>query len=84
MKRCMTGLTAAAVLTAIAETFFVSGYPPENTCYPTASDGVALVTGTLSTPTAASALEARFRTWDASEGAALDTTPWDGFIFLIK
>ncbi len=51
--------------------FFVSGYPAANESYVTASAGTSLETATRAKPTAAQSLEARDRTWDATNGIAL-------------
>ena len=72
--------TALAIATAPQATsadgyqYIISGNPvaaaTENSCV-VASSGTALVTGTRAAPTTAAQLEARFRTWDESDGIAL-------------
>ena len=51
--------------------FFVSGYPAANESYATTSAGTSLETATRAKPTAPQSLEARYRTWDESDGIAL-------------
>ena len=69
-------LAAAATIAAQADTyqFIISGYPAANESYAASSAATSLETGTLSTPAASQGLEARFRTWLASEGTGLLST----------
>ena len=65
---------AAAPLTAARGTdyqYIVSGYPAVNESYSATSAGTPLVTATRSGVSAESSLEARYRTWDESNGIAL-------------
>lgn len=66
-------LAAAALSPLHADTyqFIVSGYPAANESYAAASLGTALATATRVVSTTAQALEARYRTWDESDGIAL-------------
>ena len=64
-------LAVVLPLCADVDPFIVSGYPAANVSYPSVSAATALETGTLSTPAAAVPLEARYRTWDESDGIAL-------------
>ena len=71
---------AAAILlvplVVLADTyqFIISGDPVAaatvGSCA-TASSGISLATGTLTAPTVATSLEARYRTWDESDGIGL-------------
>ena len=70
-------LAAAATIAARADEpyqFIVSGYPAANESYAASSAATSLETGTLSTPAASQGLEARYRTWLASEGTGLLST----------
>ena len=49
-----------------------------------ASPGTSLVTGSLTRPTEAASLEARYRTWYESAGIALRSDKAHGFILVIK
>lgn len=64
--------------------FIVSGYPATNESYPAASAGTALVTATRAVPTAAQALEARFRTWDESDGIALRSDKYSATMIIFR
>ena len=72
-------LAAAAFVPLHADTyqFIISGNPVAaatvDSCA-VASTATSLDTGTLSTPAASQGLEARFRTWLASEGTGLLST----------
>ena len=68
--KCKSFIASAAVAAAlglgqiaVADSFFVSGWPAENQCSSLASSAISIETGALSTPSADNALEARFRTW---------------------
>ena len=59
---------------ADAYQFIISGDPvaaATEGCRVVASSGTSLETGTLTAPTAADSLEARYRTWFESDGTAL-------------
>ena len=66
-------IVLGVVLSSVGDVyqFIISGYPATNESYPAASSGTALVTATHTVPTVAAPLEARYRTWDESEGIAL-------------
>jgi len=66
-------LAAAATIAAHADTyqFIISGYPAANESYAAPSGATSLETATRSGGSAASAIEARYRTWDESDGIAL-------------
>ena len=82
---------AAAAVPALAGAdgykFIISGDPVaaavERSCS-APSSATALVTGTLSTPAEASSLEARYRTWDGSDGIALRSDKHHGFMLIVK
>ena len=65
------GEAALSPLHADIYQYIVSGYPAANENYAAASSGTALVTATRSGGSAASPIEARYRTWDESDGIAL-------------
>ena len=65
------GGVALAPLHADAYEFIISGYPAANVSYASASAGTALATSTRSGGSASSSIEARYRTWDESDGIAL-------------
>ena len=64
--------------------FIVSGYPAANVSYSAASSGTSLVTATRKQPTAAQSLEARYRTWDESDGIALRSDKFRGTILIVR
>ena len=64
--------------------YIVSGYPAANQSYSAQSAAVALYTGTLSTSAEAQPLEARYRTWLASEGTSLISTLLRGFKIIFR
>ncbi len=64
--------------------FIVSGYPAVNVSYSAASSGTSLVTATRKQPTAAQSLEARYRTWDESDGIALRSDKFRGMILIVR
>ena len=67
---------AVALLPLHADTyrFIISGYPAANESYAAESAATSLETATRSEGSAASALEARYRTWFASGGIGLDSS----------
>lgn len=69
-SRTILAAMLAATSAAVADTyqFIVSGYPAANESYAAASGGIAFVTATRSGGSAASPIEARYRTWDESDG----------------
>ena len=80
-------LAVAATISAQADEpyqFIVSGYPAANESYAAPSAATSLETGTLSTPAAAQGLEARYRTWLVSEGTGLLSTPFKGFMLILR
>ena len=62
------GEAALSPLHADTYQFIVSGYPAANESYAAASVGIAFATATRSGGSAASPLDARYRTWDESDG----------------
>ena len=64
--------------------FIVSGYPAANESYAAPSAATSLETGTLSTPAVSQGLEARFRTWFASEGTGLLSTLFRGLKLIFR
>jgi len=64
--------------------FIVSGYPAANVSYPSASAGTDIVTATRSSPTIAAPLEARYRTWNESEGTDLRSDEPSGFFIIVR
>ena len=79
-------VAATALIPSRADTyqFIVSGYPAANVSYSAASSGTSLVTATRRQSTAAQSLEARFRTWDESDGVALRSDKYKGMILIIR
>ena len=78
---------AAAPLTAARGTdyqYIVSGYPAANESYPAASAGTSLVTATRSGVSAESSLEARYRTWDESNGIALRSDMYRAMMIIFR
>ena len=82
----MAILTFAVAFAAVGDTyqFIISGYPAANASYASSSSGTALVTSTGTAPTAAAPLEARYRTWDESDGIALRSDRFVGTVFIFK
>ena len=87
--------TAAALTTAIALSaaqpaaadgyqYIVSGYPAANESYAAASLGTALATATRVVSTTAQALEARYRTWDESDGIALRSDKYRATMIIFR
>ena len=79
-------LAAAALSPLHADTyqFIVSGYPAVNVSYSAASSGTSLETATRTDRSAASPLEARYRTWDESDGVALRSDKYRGMMLIIR
>ena len=83
-------LATAATISAQADEpyqFIISGDPVAaatvDSCA-VASTATSLETGTLSTPAASQGLEARFRTWLASEGTGLLSTLFGGLKLIFR
>lgn len=64
--------------------FIVSGYPAANESYAAASLGTALATATRAVSTTAQALEARYRTWDESDGIALRSDKYRATMIIFR
>ena len=79
-------VAATALIPSRADTyqFIVSGYPAANESYPAASVGTALATATRSGGSAASQIEARYRTWDESDGIALRSDKYRGITIIFR
>ena len=81
-------IVASAIIPFVANAdgyqFIVSGYPAANVSYSAASSGTSLVTATRKQPTAAQSLEARYRTWDESDGIALRSDKFRGMILIVR
>lgn len=92
MKRplmlCLVAMLLAPLASpADAYQFIISGDPvaaATASSRAAASSGSALVTGTLSAPAAATSLDARYRTWDESDGIALRTDAALAFTLVIR
>lgn len=78
------GGAALSPLHADTYQFIVSGYPAANESYPAASAGTALATATRSGGSAASQIEARYRTWDESDGIALRSDKYSGITIIFR
>ena len=76
----------AAAFTVVGDTYqyIISGYPAANASYASSSSGTALVTSTRTAPTAAAPLEARYRTWDESDGIALRSDRFVGTVIIFR
>ena len=77
------GEAALSPLHADTYQFIVSGYPAANEKYQAASSATALVTATRSGGSAASAIEARYRTWDESDGIPLRSDDYRAMIIIV-
>lgn len=92
MKKLLLMIGAAAALAPLMSSaddyqFIISGDPVAAASAGSravASPGTSLVTGTLTTPTGAVSLEARYRTWYESAGIALRSDKAHGFIFVVR
>ena len=78
------GEAALPPLHADAYQFIVSGYPAANESYAAASSGTALATATRSGGSAASPIEARYRTWDESDGIALRSDKYSATMIIFR
>ena len=76
---------AVALLPLHADTyrFIISGYPAANESYAAESAATSLETATRSERSAAAALEARYRTWDESDGIALRSDKYVGMMIIV-
>ena len=77
-------LLSPLLVSADTYTFIVSGYPAANESYAAVSTGTALVTATRNERSAASSIEARFRTWLESVGIALRSDLFKGLMLMIR
>ena len=77
-------LAALSPLHADTYQFIISGYPAVNESYAAASSGTALATATRSGGSAASPLEARYRTWDESDGIALRSDKYRATMIIFR
>ena len=77
-------LAALSPLHADTYQFIISGYPAVNESYAAASSGTALATATRAVSTAAQALEARYRTWDESDGIALRSDKYRATMIIFR
>ena len=68
---------------SITVRFIISGYPAANESYAAESAATSLETATRSEGSAASALEARYRTWDESDGIALRSDKYVGMMIIV-
>ena len=90
MKRPILGTTTALVA-ALAPLhaddtyrFIVSGYPAANESHAMPSAATALETATRIGGSAASPLEARYRTWDESDGIALRSDKYAATMIIFR
>ena len=76
----------AALPTLHADTyqFIISGYPAANERYAGSSPATSLATSTQSGAGAASPLEARYRTWDESDGVSLRSDKFRGLHIVFR
>jgi len=89
MKKIAVILGAAALLPLHADTyqFIISGDPVAAATadsHSVASAATSLETATRTDRSAASPLEARYRTWDESDGIALRSDKYHGLLIIIK
>ena len=81
------GEAALSPLHADTYQFIISGDPVAaatvDSCA-AASSGTALVTATRAMPTAAQALEARYRTWDESDGISLRSDKYRATMIIFR
>ena len=78
------GAAALSPLRADTYQFIVSGYPAANERYAAASAATTLATATRAVPTAPEALEARYRTWDESDGIPLRSDKPQGVVLIFR
>ena len=84
LTAALLGEAALSPLHAGTYQFIVSGYPAVNESYAAASLGTALATATRSGGSAASSLEARYRTWDESDGIALRSDKYRATMIIFR
>ena len=92
MKKLLIIGAAATLLVpmvVLADTyqFIISGNPvaaATEDSRAVASSGISLVTGTRTAPTAADSLEARYRTWEWSNGTALRSDKARGMVIYFQ
>ena len=77
---------AGALFSLHADTyrFIISGYPAANESYAAESAATSLETATRSERSAAAALEARYRTWDESDGIALRSDKYLVMMIIVR
>ena len=80
----LLAMAALSPLHADTYQFIVSGYPAANESYAAASAATSLETATRSGWSAASALEARYRTWDESDGIALRSDKYRATMIIFR
>ncbi len=78
------GVAVLSPLHADTYQFIVSGYPAANESYPAASAGTTLATATRSDKSVASLLEARYRTWDESDGIPLRSDKFKAMMIIFR
>ena len=92
MKRALLiGTTIMSLVSLMASAdeyqFIISGDPVAAATVDSStavSSGTSLVTGTLATPAAAASLEARYRTWDESDGIALRSDEFKAMVIFLR
>ena len=94
LRKASFALLVAVVVVALSPSladesyrFIISGDPvaaASADSSESASSGTALVTGTLSSPSSLASLEARYRTWDESDGIALRSDKFVSTIIIVK
>ena len=92
MKRALLiGTTIMSLVSLMASAdeyrFIISGDPVAAATVDSStavSSGTSLVTGTLATPAAATSLEARYRTWDESDGIALRSDEFKAMMIILR
>ena len=78
-------MAGAAIPAGAYYQFIVSDYPAANESYLVASPSTSLVTAMRSGHGAASALEARCRTWDESDATGLRSDKYEGvFVIIVR
>ena len=78
------GEAALSPLHADTYQFIVSGYPAANESYSAVSTGTALATATRSGGSAASPIEARYRTWDESDGIPFRSDKFKAMMIIFR
>ncbi|MBQ6010731.1 MAG: hypothetical protein IJL17_19540 [Kiritimatiellae bacterium] len=80
----LLAMAALSPLHADTYQFIVSGYPAANESYATPSAATSLETATRSGKSAASPIEARYRTWDESDGIALRSDKYRATMIIFR